>query len=51
MFFMLAKNPAMWAKLRREVATLEGRVPVYEELRNLKYLKCCMNECKMVLPV
>lgn len=46
MFFMLAKNPAMWAKLRKEVASLEGRPPTYEEIRNLKYLKCCMNECK-----
>jgi cytochrome P450 len=46
MFFMLAKHPAMWDKLRNEVATLEGRLPTYEQLRNLKYLKCCMNECK-----
>lgn len=50
MFFMLAKNPAIWAKLRREVATLEGRLPTYEELRNLKYLKYCMNECERYLP-
>ena len=46
MFFMLAKYPAIWDKLRREVASLEGRLPTYEELRNLKYLRCCMNECK-----
>ena len=46
LFFMLAKNPAIWDKLRREVAGLQGRVPTYEELRNLKYLQCCMNECE-----
>jgi cytochrome P450 len=46
MFFMLAKHPAVWTKLRREVASLEGRLPTYEELRNLKYLRCCMNECE-----
>ena len=46
MFFMLAKKPDAWKKLRAEVASLEGRLPSYEELRNLKYLKCCMNECK-----
>lgn len=50
MFFMLAKNPPMWDKLRQEVASLEGRVPTYAELRNLKYLKCCMNECKTFSP-
>lgn len=46
MFFMLAKHPDIWAKLRREVASLDGRVPTYEELRNLKYVRCCMNECE-----
>ncbi|KAF3490783.1 n-alkane-inducible cytochrome P450 [Arthroderma uncinatum] len=39
MFFMLAKHPAIWAKLRAEVASLEGRLPTYTELRNLKYVK------------
>jgi cytochrome P450 len=46
LLFMLAKNPAIWDKLRREVACLQGRAPTYEELRNLKYVKCCINECK-----
>ena len=46
LFFMLAKNPAIWDKLRREVASLQGRAPTYEELRNLRYVRCCMNECK-----
>ncbi|KAA8649274.1 hypothetical protein EYZ11_005534 [Aspergillus tanneri] len=44
MFFMLAKHPQVWAKLQEEVATLEGRAPTYEQLRNLTYLKYCMNE-------
>ncbi|KAG5933405.1 hypothetical protein E4U53_001007 [Claviceps sorghi] len=51
MFFMLAKNPNTWAKLQAEVAGLEGRQPTYEELRNLKYLKCCMNESLRIHPV
>jgi cytochrome P450 len=46
MFFEIAKRPDIYAKLRDEVATLEGRTPTYEELRNLKYLKWCLNECK-----
>lgn len=50
MFFMLAKHPVIWAKLCREVDSLQGRLPTYQELRNLKYLKCCMNECKWKLP-
>ncbi|KAJ5273134.1 hypothetical protein N7478_008259 [Penicillium angulare] len=51
MFFMLAKNPAIWDKLRREVAFLEGRPPTYTELNNLKYVQCCMNESLRLHPV
>jgi cytochrome P450 len=47
LFFVLAKDPAIWAKLRREVAFLEGRPPTYSELNNMKYVQCCMNECKI----
>lgn len=50
MFFMLAKHPTVWEKLRKEIGGLDGRLPTYEELRNLKYLKCCMNECKTTWP-
>ncbi|RLL97488.1 hypothetical protein CFD26_101553 [Aspergillus turcosus] len=46
LFFMLAKQPAIWDKLRREVAGLQGRAPTYEELRSLRYVQCCINECK-----
>jgi cytochrome P450 len=46
MFFQLAKRPDIYQKLRDEIAGLEGRMPSYEELRNLKYLKWCLNECK-----
>ncbi|KAJ5760840.1 hypothetical protein N7520_007996 [Penicillium odoratum] len=51
LFFMLAKNPAIWEKLRLEVAFLQGRAPSYEELRSLKYLHCCMNESLRLHPV
>jgi cytochrome P450 len=47
MFFMLAQRPGIYAKLRREVEeTLHGELPTYEQLRNMKYLKYCLNECK-----
>jgi cytochrome P450 len=47
MFFQFAKQPKIYAKLRDEVASLEGQTPTYEELRGLKYLKWCLNECKL----
>lgn len=46
MFFEVARRPDIYTKLRNETATLGGRKPTYEELRNLKYLKHCLNECK-----
>jgi cytochrome P450 len=51
MWFMLAKHPEIFEKLRREVEeTLNGDLPTYEQLRSMKYLKYCMNECKS-LPI
>lgn len=45
-FFVLARRPDIWAKLQTEIAQLEGRRPDYETLRNMKYLKFVLNECK-----
>jgi cytochrome P450 len=47
LFFMLARHPRIWSKLRKEIAVLDGRVPSYEEVRNFKFLKCCINECEI----
>ncbi|KAL4966001.1 cytochrome P450 [Aspergillus stella-maris] len=51
LFFMLAKNPAIWEKLRDEVSVLEGKPPTFEELRSLKYVQCCLNESLRLHPV
>ncbi|PYH46489.1 cytochrome P450 [Aspergillus saccharolyticus JOP 1030-1] len=51
LFFMLAKNPAIWAKLRREVEFLQNRPPTYEELNSLKYVECCIKESLRLHPV
>lgn len=51
LFFMLAKNPEIWEKVRKEVAVLEGRPPTYEELRSFRYIHCCMNESLRLHPV
>ncbi|KAK8086085.1 hypothetical protein PG994_001059 [Apiospora phragmitis] len=51
LFFVLAKRPDIWAKLQAEVAGLEGRLPTYETLKNLKYVKYCLNESLRLHPV
>lgn len=52
MWFVVAKRPDVFDKLRREVEdTLHGDLPTYEQLRNMKYLKYCLNESLRVHPV
>lgn len=50
LFFMLAKRPEIFQKLRNEIEeTLGGELPTYEQIKSMKYLKYCLNECKAVL--
>ena len=43
-FHVLSRHPDVWEKLRAEVDILEGRLPTYEDLKGLRYLKCVLNE-------
>ena len=43
-FYILARRKDVWAKLEAEVEQLHGRVPTYEELRSMGYLRCILNE-------
>lgn len=49
-FHVLARRPDIWNKLKAEVDLLQGEKPDYETLRNMKYLKYLMNECKSSSP-
>jgi len=46
LFFMLARHPEAYAKLRAEVEDMfHGELPTEEELKNMPYLRHCINEC------
>lgn len=47
-WFMLAKRPDVWTKLRVEVDELGEKLPTYEQVRDMKYLKAVLNECMMI---
>jgi len=49
-FFVLARRPDVWAKLRSEIGQLNGERPDYETLRNMKYLKFVLNESLRLYP-
>ena len=49
-WFTLARRPDIWAKLRKEVQdTLHGQRPTFEQLKEMKYLRAIINECKAPL--
>ena len=46
-FHVLARRPDIWKKLMAEVDELHGEKPDYETLRNMRYLKNLLTECKL----
>ncbi|KAF1814782.1 putative cytochrome P450 alkane hydroxylase [Eremomyces bilateralis CBS 781.70] len=52
LFFHLAKQPAIWAKIVEEAqTTLRGDLPTYEQLKEMKYLQYCLSESLRLNPV
>jgi len=45
-FFVLARRPDIWKNLTAEVDELHGERPSYETLKDMKYLKNLLSECK-----
>ena len=43
-FYILARRKDVWVKLEAEVEQLQGRVPTYEKLKNMGYLRSILNE-------
>ena len=46
LWFNLAREPEVYRKLQAEVDELKGEQPSYESLRNMKYIKYCVQESK-----
>ena len=44
LFFVLARNPDIWQRLHVEVNELKGKKPTLEGLKDMKYLRFCINE-------
>jgi cytochrome P450 len=45
--YFLSRDPEVWKKLGAEVDQLNGRVPDYDALKNMKYLKSVLDESKL----
>jgi cytochrome P450 len=46
LWFVLARRPDIWAKLKEEISQLRDEKPTYQQLNTMKYLRYCINECK-----
>lgn len=44
---VLSKRPDLWQKLQAEIDRLDGRKPTFEEIKEMKFLCYCLNECKL----
>lgn len=49
LWFMLARDERVWYKLKEEVNTLKGAVPDNERIKQMPYLRSCINECQYTL--
>ena len=45
LWFMLARDERVWLKLKEEVDALQGAVPDTEAVKQVPYLRACINEC------
>ena len=50
-WFVLARRPDIWSKLREEVDALGGEKPTVEQIKDMKYLRWLLNECKHQLAI
>ena len=49
-WFVLSQRPDIWEKLQAEVKELGGETPTFAQIKEMKYLRYVLNECKCNTP-
>lgn len=50
-WFELSRRPAVYARLRAEIDTLNNEIPTFEQIQSLKCLRALLNESLRLYPV
>lgn len=50
-WFEISRRPTVWALLRKEVDGLNNKIPSFEQLKGMKYLRALLNESLRLYPV
>jgi cytochrome P450 len=50
-WFQLSRHPDIWTRLRTEVDALNGELPSFTQLKDMKYLKAVLNETLRLYPI
>lgn len=51
LWFTIARRPDIFRKLKSEIGQLGAERPTFEEIKDLKYLRYCINEALRLFPV
>ncbi|KAK3174962.1 hypothetical protein OEA41_002208 [Lepraria neglecta] len=50
-WFELSRSPAVYARLRAGIDTLNNEIPTFEQIKSMKYLRALLNESLRLYPV
>ena len=50
-WWVLAKRPDIWARLRQDIDSLNGETPTLEQMKDMKYLQAILKEALRLYPV
>ena len=50
-WFVLSRRPDIWEKLQAEVKELGGEAPTFAQIKEMKYLRYVLNECKYIYSI
>ena len=48
LFYVLARRPEVWQKLKAEIRQIENQPPKMKDIQGAKYARSCIQECENI---